>query len=178
MDRLIVICRDDIQADNLAFLLGIPTTSVLPYYNKECIELINPDAVGGFLAIPKPYTDNVIELRDSLKSHPVLGNKLINLHIDENGDCEVLRLITEDIKRIFAKYSETNADQYRIMSITSELRRMFDHCGLRIDNGFDFRIVDSMVNTKLYLKPNTKPFELFLKLIEKYRTNNQSASIN
>jgi hypothetical protein len=168
MNRLIVICKEESQANHLAFLLGIPSTLVLPYFDVKCIELINPEAVGGFITLTNPYSENVIELRKSIRSHPV-GDKLIQLDFDESGKCEVLKIITNEISNIFSKYrlKDNYYTQIEFRSFYNELKKMLYSYGLTLERGFDFRLAFNALGP--VLKSKTNPFELFLNLIKIYK---------
>jgi TusA-related sulfurtransferase len=172
MNKLIVICSNENEANHLAFLASLLDSSILPYYEVKHKELITPNAVGGFITIMNnPYPDNVIELKESLKSLPI-GNKLIMLTFDTNGICNEIKHIVDEMNIIFLKHL-TNYQQnnkHAQVSIKSELRKMFDTCGLTLEKGFDFDIINT--STKPVIKALSNPFELFLDLTFKYRNNN------
>jgi hypothetical protein len=166
MDKLIVICKEESQANHLAFLLGIPSTSVLPYFDKKCIDLINPESVGGFVTFIKPYPNNVIELKESLRSHRI-GNNLINLDFDESGNCKELKLITDGLNDMFSKYKSKNLrNSFELRSFDSDLRNLFNSFGLLSEKGFGIKVIFNANNP--ILKAITNSAELFLKLIFKY----------
>jgi hypothetical protein len=168
MEKLITICKNENEANHLAFLLGIPSTLVLPYYDVKCIESMNPEAVGGFVTLIKPYPVNVIELRESLMIHPA-GINLINLEFDNNGICNELRSITERLNSIFSKYLARHQfnNQFELNSLKSELRKLFDDSRMTLDRGFDFEVIDTI--HRYHIRAKSNPFELFLKLVNKYK---------
>jgi hypothetical protein len=171
MNKLIVICKEESQANHLAFLLGIPASSVLPFSDVKDIELINPEAVGGFVTYIEPYPDNVMELREVLRYSPI-GDKLIKLTFDSSGRSKDMITVVNKIKQCLDNYNTVayTDTALKLSSIKKQFRQMFDSFGMTLDKGFDFDLYESP-QRNIILKEKSNPMELFLKLLIKYEND-------